>query len=299
MQKTSIFQAILLIGGFMVAALLFGACQSVAPPEPSGPQTKATPAFEEPDMAGKENVGEGVTEGEPTLEGVIWHIVEYLGADAALNETVADATITFQGGQVAGNSGCNSFFADYALAGQQLTIAQVGSTLMMCEESIMAQEQAILAALGKVAAYAPKDDGVALLDASGAVVLTLAPQPQASLTGVVWVATTVNSGRQAVVSLLEGTEMTAVFDEEGMLFGSAGCNNYRTSYTLDGDTIALAPIISTRKFCSEPEGVMEQEANYLAALKTVATWSIRGDVLELRDANGALAVSFRASRTPD
>jgi heat shock protein HslJ len=286
-----------LVGWLTIAALFFGACQPVTAPsaEPSTPQNAATPAAEEPVAPADENVGEATEGGAPMLEGVIWQVIEYLNADGALGETVAEATITFENGRVGGNTGCNNFFASYTLVGQQLTIAQIGSTMMMCEDAIMAQEQGILAALGKAAAYAPKEEGVALLDASGAVVLTLVPQPQASLTGVVWLATMVNNGRQAVVSLVEGAEITATFDEEGTLFGSAGCNNYRTSYTLDGDAIALAPILSTKKFCSEPEGVMEQEANYLAALETVAMWSIRGDVLELRDADGALAVSFRAA----
>jgi heat shock protein HslJ len=48
-------------------------------------------------------------------------------------------------------------------------------------------------------------------------------------------------------------------------------------------------------FCSVPEGVMDQEALYLAALQTAATYSLQGDSLEFRAADGGLAVSFQAA----
>ena len=34
--------------------------------------------------------------------------------------------------------------------------------------------------------------------------------------------------------------------------------------------------------CSEPEGVMDQEAQYLAALQSAAKYQIEGNVLQLR-----------------
>jgi heat shock protein HslJ len=37
---------------------------------------------------------------------------------------------------------------------------------------------------------------------------------------------------------------------------------------------------------------MEQEAQYLSALETAATYKIEGKVLELRTADGALAVKY-------
>ena len=42
--------------------------------------------------------------------------------------------------------------------------------------------------------------------------------------------------------------------------------------------------------CISPEGVMEQEAKYLAALQNAATYSIEGNTLTIRDAGGAMQV---------
>jgi heat shock protein HslJ len=45
--------------------------------------------------------------------------------------------------------------------------------------------------------------------------------------------------------------------------------------------------------CAQPEGTMAQEAAFLAALQTAATQRREADRLELRTADGALAVSAR------
>ena len=78
-----------------------------------------------------------------------------------------------------------------------------------------------------------------------------------------------------------------------MLTGSAGCNNYNASYETSGDNnISIGPAATTRKFCAEPEGTMDQEQQYLAALQTAATYKIELDRLELRTAEGALVADF-------
>ena len=69
-----------------------------------------------------------------------------------------------------------------------------------------------------------------------------------------------------MVSTIIGTEITAVFAEDGTLSGSAGCNNYTSSYESDDVQIKIGPAASTRMFCAEPEGSMDQESQYLAAL---------------------------------
>ncbi len=80
---------------------------------------------------------------------------------------------------------------------------------------------------------------------------------------------------------------------DGRLAGNAGCNDYAGAYDLGEETVVIGPLRTTRKFCQEPEGLMEQEQIYLAALQTVATYRIEGRTLELRTADGALAAKFR------
>ena len=65
---------------------------------------------------------------------------------------------------------------------------------------------------------------------------------------------------------------------------SAGAGRYK----LDGNKISIGPAASTMMLCGEPEGVMEQEAAYLKALESAATFAIEGQSLTLLAADGAL-----------
>jgi heat shock protein HslJ len=262
--------------------------------EPTAPPAEA-PAAEATAAPAEESAAPAAAGETSPFEGVTWQVTGYLDSAGAAATPVADATITFQNGRVSGNAGCNGFFAAYTLDGAQLSIEQGGSTVMACEEPVMAQEEAILAALGEAAAYEIADGQLTILDGAGAARLTLTPQMATTLTGVVWRATNYYNGREAVVGMLEGTEITAIFGDDGSLSGSAGCNNYITGYTVDGNQIAIQPAATTMMFCAEPEGIMEQEAAYLAALATAATYSISGQVLEMRTADDAMALRYEVA----
>jgi heat shock protein HslJ len=236
----------------------------------------------------------GATE-DLALEGPTWQLTGVADADGVVNATPegVEATATFADGVVSGSSGCNNYSAAYTLDGDSLTIMPGPMTMMACPEPQMTVEQQLMAAFGATAAYEIADGELHLLNADGQVVATFTVLEPASLTGVTWVATMVNNGREAVVSILADTEITVVFDAEGKVGGSAGCNRYFAGYTVEGASIAIEPPASTRKMC--PEAVMQQEFAYLAALPTAATFSIQGDELELRTADGALVASYRAS----
>ncbi len=226
------------------------------------------------------------------LEGVTWQLIAYLDQDGMLSMFGVESTITLQGGEAGGLAGCNMFFAPYTLDGNLLTFGPAGSTMMACEERAMAQEQVFLANLEKIASYQIVANQLHMADADGAVLLAFEPQEQTPLTGTLWEAVSVNNGQEAVTGVISGTLLTATFQEDGAVFGSAGCNNYTGGYTVDGDLIAIGPLAMTMMMCMDPEGVMEQEMAFGAALQSAATFSIQGDQLELRTADGALAVSF-------
>jgi heat shock protein HslJ len=231
------------------------------------------------------------------LEGVTWELVAYVDSAGNLTQSLpeAPATLTLQDGQATGVTGCNNYFGTYAIDGEKLVIQPMGSTMMACPEPQMAQEQAYIAALSSVASYTIVGNQLQLANADGDVVLVFEPQVSTPLTGTLWSAISYNNGREAVVSVIAGSTISAIFGEDGTLTGSAGCNNYSAGYTTDGANVTISPAIATMMFCEQPEGLMEQEAAYLAALETAATWSISGDTLELRTADGALVAQYVAS----
>jgi heat shock protein HslJ len=231
------------------------------------------------------------------LEGTRWLLAGQLNADGEMVDALPrlEAFAVFEDGRVAGNSSCNRFGGSYTVDGNTLSVSDhMMSTMMACQEPIMRQEQQFKANLAATATYAIDGDTLRLMNAAGRTVMTLTADVPATLTGTSWTARNYNNGRGGVTTLVAGTTITIEFRDDGGLSGSAGCNNYKTLYTLDGDKMTIGPSMTTRKMCMAPEGIMEQEQAYLAALETVAAYRIEGRQLELRTESGSLVASFQA-----
>ena len=82
----------------------------------------------------------------------------------------------------------------------------------------------------------------------------------------------------------------AAFDQS-QISGNGGCNAYSGPYWVSGTNIAIGPLAANQMMCGEA-GVMDQEQQLLAALQSAATYKLDGSRLELRRADGALAVLF-------
>ena len=83
--------------------------------------------------------------------------------------------------------------------------------------------------------------------------------------------------------LIADTRITVEFDSsEGTLSGSAGCNSYFGSYELEGSKISLGEgIAATEMYCMEPEGVMDQERDYLDLLSDIEKYELEGSELTI------------------
>jgi polar amino acid transport system substrate-binding protein len=108
--------------------------------------------------------------------------------------------------------------------------------------------------------------------------------PQNPLAGTRWQVTAYRDGSQ-MTPMLEGTTLTAVFGADGNLNGSAGCNTYSTRYLADDKLLAVFPPSMTSQLCVEPEGIMEQEAAFLAAFQSASSFGIEGGQLFISSAS--------------
>lgn len=178
-------------------------------------------------------------------------------------------------GSTSGSTGCNKYNAAYTIGGEKITISPGATTLMACSTPIMAQESAFLDVLASATTYKIAGDVMELKDASGVVIAKFSALGPVTLEGSPWQIIGYNDSKQTVVSVIIGTEITANFGKEGTLSGSASCNNYKATYEVDGDNISIGPAAATRMFCPEPDGVMEQEVQYLAALETARQISLK------------------------
>jgi len=93
-----------------------------------------------------------------------------------------------------------------------------------------------------------------------------------------------------LTDVLADTEITAEFvSSEGTVKGSAGCNTYFGSYEVDSNQLSIpGPIGATEMYCAEPEGVMDQEQEYLATLQLAESYEINDDELTIHCGNQVL-----------
>jgi len=84
-------------------------------------------------------------------------------------------------------------------------------------------------------------------------------------------------------TVLEDTEITIAFiSAEGKMEGSAGCNSYFGGYEVNEDKLTIKPPTgSTVMACPNPEGIMEQEQQYLKALQAAESFQIQGGKLQI------------------
>ena len=90
--------------------------------------------------------------------------------------------------------------------------------------------------------------------------------------------------------------ITFEFDNEGNIAGGASCNRFGGTCTIDGNTIKIGPLRSTRRAC-EPE-IMQQEQKFLALLSAATAWSMGGDGLVLTAPDGEIRASRTAAQSP-
>lgn len=213
----------------------------------------------------------------PSLAGSNWTLVSIDG------QAVADGTeITLafdEDGRVGGSAGCNSYGGEYTFGDGSLTFGGLFSTMMACEDAIMQQESAYLAAL-QSATRAEWAEGQLVIVYGEGQQLVFAPA--LTLERVEWSLVSIDGA-----PLVDGTDVTIAFDGEGVA-GSAGCNRYSGSYTLDGDTITFGPFVTTRMACPQP--IMQQESAFLTALEGAANVTIANGQLTIVTANGVTLV---------
>ena len=226
----------------------------------------------------------------------LWMLNE-LNGQTPLPDTAITAEFS-EDGKVSGSSGCNNYNTTYEVSGKKISFGeQVASTMMACPDPVMDQERDYLEALSAAATFEIVEDVLILYDDDGNAIVRFDAISQ-SLEGSSWEVIGYNNGKGGVVSVIIGTEITADFGEDGQLTGSASCNNYFASYETEGDNITIGPAGSTMMACPEPEGIMEQEQQYLAALETAATYKITGLALEMRTAEGSLVANFQRTMMP-
>jgi heat shock protein HslJ len=113
------------------------------------------------------------------LEAHPWTLRSYAFGSAGDLEAAsarAPGTAEFDGAEVGGTTGCNSYSGSYTLGDAgSIGFGPIASTQMFCE-GVAAQEQGMLAGFEKAERVVEADGSIDFLDAAGEVVLIFDPQ---------------------------------------------------------------------------------------------------------------------------
>jgi heat shock protein HslJ len=227
------------------------------------------------------------------LPGSTWDVNSFNngrgGVTSVINGTALN--ISFDAETAAGSAGCNNYTGSYAVDGEKISFGPQATTRMFCSdpEGIMEQESEYLAALQGVTRFEIQGDRMDMYFEDGARAATFYLTKPVELSGTAWNVHSYNNGRGGVTSVIIGTELNVNFEDDAVA-GLAGCNNYNGSYEVDGEAIRIGPLATTRKACSDPEGIMEQETEFLAALQGVIRFEALGDQMDMYFEDGARAV---------
>lgn len=225
------------------------------------------------------------------LEDTEWELSTLGGSPAVAGSS---AILNFEGNdRLFGSATCNRIMGTWETGSDNaLTITTGGMTMMACPGEAGDQETAFLAALDNTASFEIDGDTLTLLDNAGNELATLNDLDEAELEDTNWELVYVNDGQQGVVNVLDGTTITALFDDDDdTLSGNGGCNSFTAGFDADDGDISIDTIASTTMACDEP--IMTQEHAFHQALERAETYELGSRSLALRTADGELLLYFR------
>ncbi len=244
-------------------------------------------------------VVESAAGGGGELVGTVWQWEQTAmnNDDTFVPDSPSDYTVEFKDdGTVNIKADCNTANGTYTFDGSSITMNDpFAMTMAMCPPGSLSEE--FVKQLTGIAIYFFEGENLYLDLKFDSGTMKFSPMKSVGLAGSAWAVRGYNNGKGGVVSLIIGTEMNATFGVDGQMSGFSGCNGYSAGYKTDSNNIAIGPTISTQMYCEQPEGVSEQEQQYLAALGTAVVYTLEGERLQLRTSEGSLAVDYVAAVT--
>ncbi len=173
---------------------------------------------------------------------------------------------------------CNNVLASYTTDGSNINITPGPSTMVACgPDSLDSQFMAQLSSAviyfingGNLYLDLPADSGTMRFAPQGTPPPAVEQPPAGEAEGSTFYLVSYGP-ENAPQTLIPGSQITAHFAND-QVTGNAGCNNYSAALSTTEGGFAIGPIVTTRKACSEPAGVMEQEQAYLTALESAGAY---------------------------
>jgi heat shock protein HslJ len=198
-------------------------------------------------------------------------------------------TLEIDGDRWAGSAGCNRYTTTVARDGDDVRISPgIATTLMACRDEVMVVELAYLGALPSVRTVELVDGRLTLRGDGAELVFepTGSARSDVPLIGTSWAVVAIDGDPAGHPSRgVVGTPSLRL-TEDGAIAGTTGCNRFFGRYQLDGTTLTIGPLATTRMACDGPAAA--QEAALLRVLSDAALEAtVAADTLHLSRADGA------------
>jgi heat shock protein HslJ len=197
---------------------------------------------------------------------------------------------------IAATAGCNRAVGAVDLSDGVVHADNLASTMMACAPP----KDGADAWLSALFAGNPRwtVDGDVLTMTGDAVTVSLTDKkvvdPDRSLTGTEWVATTMYTPEAAITSAaLERSAPTLIVAEDGSVSGSTGCNRFTGTARIGDGTLTFGPLGTTRMACPDAE-VTAVENHVLAVLAGETTYEIDAATMRITAPNGVDGLGFTA-----
>ena len=233
--------------------------------------------------------------GQTSLTGTVW-VLQSLGDPNNPTTPAPGAIITIlfsPEGVLGGSSGCNNYSASYTAQDGQLQISEPAVTMMECPLGMEA-DAAYLGAMKSAESYQISGPRLEISYDGGKGVLRYTSK-NLTLENTLWTLASVNDVPNNI-----GTSPTTILFEPGpeLLKGTAGgsamCNQYHGSYTVDQNKLTLQNLAASRMVCPGP--VMIAETSYFDVLKYTESYLVMGQTLIITSSQGSLV--YAANRAP-
>lgn len=245
----------------------------------SGPPPTTGPASTEPGN------------GESTIDG-LWgreFLSTEIRVDGSPHDLVEGTEIRagFEDGSISLSAGCNQMSGTITSDGDRLTVGPLASTMMGCDDPLMAQDEWLSGLFGDPVVWLLDGDTLVLTADDGTVITFTdreVAEPDLSLVGPLWSLETVITADAASNSAWPEAP-TLEFVDDGTVKVFDGCNRGNGQYTVEGDQLTIGSVGLTRMACGD------DTADAVAAMAGVIggdplTYEIEADRLSLRAASG-------------
>lgn len=192
--------------------------------------------------------------------------------------------LTFGDHGISGNAGCNTMGGDADVDGGVLVVTGgLASTEMACDADLMDQDVWLADLLTARPALTLDDDQLQVVTDTYQMKLLdeETVDPDRALEGTPWFVTGMITGEgdDGAVSSVSRALEASILLEDGALRATAGCNRMHGAYVIEGDTLTVSDLASTKMACPGPEG--ELEIHMKQVLSGPMTYTVDGSQLTL------------------